>query len=43
MNWHDTQITFSLVTVLMSVSGLGIIGLLGMFIHLSITSILGDS
>ena len=42
MNEHDIQITFSLVTVLMSVSGLGIIGLLGMFIHLSITSILGD-
>ena len=41
MNNHDIEIAVNSVTVLMSVSGIGIILLLGMFIHLSVWSILG--
>jgi hypothetical protein len=43
MNDHDIEIAVNSVTVLMSLSGLGIIALMGMFLHLSLTSILGGN
>ena len=41
MESHDLVLVLNEVTVLMSLSAVGIISLLGMFAHLSVSSILG--
>ena len=41
MESHDLVLVLNEVTVLMSLSAVGIIALLGMFAHLSVSSIFG--
>ena len=41
---HDLVLTLNEITVLMAISSVGIMALMGMMVHLSITSLLaGDS